>query len=65
MGIMEAVIEIPADDAGNVFGQFDAFAKKDRAVASCDTDFQRWKCEDHGGQRNVVAARKQCSSSAS
>lgn len=28
MGMMEAVIEIPAEDAGNVFGQFDAFAKK-------------------------------------
>ena len=26
MGMMEAVIEIPAEDAGNVFGQFDAFA---------------------------------------
>ena len=28
MGMMEAVIEIPAEDAGNVFGQFDVFMKK-------------------------------------
>lgn len=28
MGLMEAVIDIPAEHEGNVFGQFDAFAKK-------------------------------------
>ncbi len=28
MGLMEAVIDIPAEHAGNVFGQFDVFAKK-------------------------------------
>lgn len=28
MGIMETVLEIPAEHEANVFGQFDAFAKK-------------------------------------
>ena len=28
MGMMEAVIEIPAEHAKNLFGQFDVFAKK-------------------------------------
>ncbi len=28
MGLMEAVIDIPAEHEGNVFGQFDVFAKK-------------------------------------
>lgn len=28
MGMMEAVIEIPAEHAGNIFGQFDSYAKK-------------------------------------
>ena len=28
MGLMESVIEIPAEHERNVFGQFDAYAKK-------------------------------------
>lgn len=28
MGIMETVLEIPAEHEANVFGQFDAFAKR-------------------------------------
>ena len=28
MGMMEAIIEIPAEHEQNVFGQFDVFAKK-------------------------------------
>ena len=28
MGLIEAVIDIPAEHESNVFGQFDAFAKK-------------------------------------
>ena len=28
MGLMEAVIDIPAEHEANVFGQFDVFAKK-------------------------------------
>ena len=49
MGIMETVLEIPAEHEANVFGQFDAFA---------------WCCQDHGGQQ-CCRARKKCTLTAS
>ena len=29
MGLIEAIMDIPAEQQSNVFGQFDAYAKKD------------------------------------
>ena len=41
MGLMETVIDIPAEHEANVFGQFDAYAKKNRTRSSCNTDRKR------------------------
>ena len=41
MGLMETVIDIPAEHEANVFGQFDAYAKKIRTRSSCNTDRKR------------------------
>ena len=46
MSLSELMIDIPAEHERNVFGQFDAYAKKLEADVSCDTDRQRRQSED-------------------
>ena len=38
---METVIDIPAEHEANVFGQFDAYAKKNKTGYSCKIDRKR------------------------
>ncbi len=65
MGIMETVLEIPAEHEANVFGQFDAFAKR-LSAPSCDTDFQRDGVVKIMGDSNAVErASKKCTLTAS
>lgn len=45
MSILEKVIEIPAAHEGNVFGQFDMYAKN-RKDASCQSHIKRWTGEN-------------------
>ena len=47
MGLIEAIMDIPAEQQSNVFGQFDAYAKN-REDAPCDSDCQRGERKDYG-----------------
>ena len=46
MSLSELMIDIPAEHERNVFGQFDAYAKKLERTFLCDTDRQRRQSED-------------------
>lgn len=57
MGILETVIEIPAEHERNVFGQFDAFAKKIERALHVTLIARDGKVKILGDERNVERAR--------
>ena len=58
MGILETVIEIPAEHEGNVFGQFDAFAKKIERTLHVTLIARDGKVKILGDEKNVERAKK-------
>ena len=57
MGILETVIEIPAEHERNVFGQFDVFAKKIERALHVTLIARDGKVKILGDERNVERAR--------
>ena len=57
MGILETVIEIPAEHERNVFGQFDVFAKKIERALHVTLMARDGKVKILGDERNVERAR--------
>lgn len=57
MGILETVIEIPAEHERNVFGQFDVFAKKIERTLHVTLIARDGKVKILGDERNVERAR--------
>lgn len=57
MGILETVIEIPAEHERNVFGQFDVFAKKIERALHVTLIARDDKVKILGDERNVERAR--------
>lgn len=57
MGILETVIEIPVEHERNVFGQFDAFAKKIERALHVTLIARDGKVKILGDERNVERAR--------
>ena len=64
MGIMETVLEIPAEHEANVFGQFDAFAKKIERSLHVTLISRDGVVKIMGGQQ-CCRARKKCTLTAS
>ena len=58
MGILETVIEIPAEHEGNVFGQFDVFAKKIERTLHVTLISRDGKVKILGDENNVERAKK-------
>ena len=58
MGILETVIEIPAEHEGNVFGQFDVFAKKIERTLHVTLISRDGKVKILGDEKNVERAKK-------
>lgn len=57
MGILETIIEIPAEHERNVFGQFDVFAKKIERALHVTLIARDGKVKILGDERNVARAR--------
>ena len=58
MGILETVIEIPAEHEGNVFGQFDVFAKKIERTLHVTLIARDGKVKILGDEKNVERAKQ-------
>ena len=58
MGLMEAVIDIPAEHEANVFGQFDVFAKKIERTLHVTLIARGESVKIMGEAANVEKARK-------
>ncbi|XCP83691.1 PhoH family protein [Roseburia hominis] len=58
MGILETVIEIPAEHEGNVFGQFDMFAKKIERTLHVTLIARDGQVKILGDSRNVERAKR-------
>jgi len=58
MGILETVIEIPAEHEGNVFGQFDMFAKKIERTLHVTLIARNGQVKILGDAKNVERAKR-------
>lgn len=62
MGILETMIDIPAEHEKNVFGQFDIFAKKIERALHVTLIARNGKVKVLGEEKNVEGRSRYCRS---
>lgn len=62
MGILETMIDIPAEHEKNVFGQFDIFAKKIERALHVTLIARNGKVKVLGEEKNVERGSRYCRS---